>query len=367
MLAAAHSVPRTDALEALTQAGYDVGERVTCTFLSRGLNDTFLVRTGEASAAGAAGAVGAAAETTTRAGGRRAPAPHPDRYILRVYRAGWRTAAEIRYELDLLTHLQHRLPPGVAVSTPILRRDGTLFHAVKAPEGTRHLALFTYAPGAPPTWAGHEQSAAYGAAVAALHNASDDFTSPHSRFAVDLAYLVDAPLHSLRPRMQHRTADFTYVQRVAARLRRRIHELEGDLTWGAGHADLQAKNAHVTNAKAPPTSAQRARTGGTFTFFDFDCGGPTWRAFDLSWYRMEAAQSKEPGQWGAFLRGYRGQRELSRADHLAIPWFVLAIHIWWMGLIADLGPQWGTSWFDSYLTQQIGALRRWEATHLAGK
>ena len=343
MLAAAHSVPRTDALEAFIQKDYDaglLGDHVTCTFLSRGLNDTFLVRTGAA---------------------------RPDRYILRVYRAGWRTAAEIRYELDLLGHLHRNLPPGVAVSTPIPRKDGALFRAVKAPEGTRQIALFSYAPGAPPAWAGREQIAAYGGAVAALHNASDGFTSPHARFDVDLDYLVDAPLRSLRPRMQHRATDFTYVQRVAARLRQRLDALGGDLTWGAGHADLQAKNAHLNTQEASRASSRRTGTAGTFTFFDFDCGGPTWRAFDLSWCRMEAAQAKENGLWGAFLRGYRQRRQLSRADQLAVPWFVLAIHIWWMGLIADLGPQWGTSWFDLYLSQQIDALRRWESTHLAGK
>ena len=287
--------------------------------------------------------------------------------ILRVYRAMWRTADEIRYELDLLSHLERHLPPGVAVSTPIPRRDGALFRAINAPEGTRHLALFTYAPGAPPAWAGQEQCAAYGGAVGALHNASDGFTSAHARLRVDLEYLVEAPLRSLRPRMMHRAADFGYVQRVAARLQRRIDELGEDLSWGAGHADLQAKNAHLSRARASRGSRGASQPNGTFTFFDFDCGGPTWRAFDLSWCRMEAAQAKERGLWAAFLRGYRERRALTRADQLAVPWFVLAIHIWWMGLIADLGPQWGTGWFDTFLTQQIEALRRWEGTRLTGK
>jgi Ser/Thr protein kinase RdoA (MazF antagonist) len=117
-----------------------------------------------------------------------------------------------------------------------------------------------------------------------------------------------------------------------------------------------------------PGTPARGKAGrrDTFTFFDFDCGGPTWRAFDLAWCRMEVAQAKESGLWGAFLRGYRERRPLSRADHLAVSWFVLAIHIWWMGLIADLGREWGTSWFDQFITQQVDALRRWEKTVLDG-
>src|SRR6266498_1837805 len=42
-------------------------------------------------------------------------------YVARVYRAAWRSAAEIAYELELLAHLAGK---GVRVSVPIPATDG---------------------------------------------------------------------------------------------------------------------------------------------------------------------------------------------------------------------------------------------------
>jgi Ser/Thr protein kinase RdoA (MazF antagonist) len=324
-----HSVPSGDGLAALVRSDYALGEPAECRYLSRGLNDTYLLR--------------------TTCGGR---------YIVRVYRAGWRTPAAIRFEFDFLEHLAGK---GVRVSTPAARRDGELFRAVRAPEGIRYIALFTYADGRPPTWSG-EQCAAYGRAAAALHNASDDFVSRHERFRVDLDYLVDRPLRTLRPLMAERAQEYASLQQMAERLHARIDGLAPALSWGIGHADLQVKNVHLADGvdgAAPSRALEDA-----LTFFDFDCCGPTWRAFDLAWCRMEAAQAREQGAWSAFLRGYRERRPLGRVDVGAIPWFVLAIRIWWMGLIAELGPEWGAGWLDEYLTQNITFLRRWERAHL---
>jgi len=58
---------------------------------------------------------------------------------------------------------------------------------VPAPEGTRYLALFTEAPG-PEISYDHETAVTaqhYGQAVAQMHYAMDDFTSPHARFHLD--------------------------------------------------------------------------------------------------------------------------------------------------------------------------------------
>src|SRR5690348_10230165 len=56
------------------------------------------------------------------------------RYALRLYCRGWRTAAEIAYELSALRHVAAR---GASVSAPLARRDGKLVSPVRAPEGAR--------------------------------------------------------------------------------------------------------------------------------------------------------------------------------------------------------------------------------------
>ena len=62
------------------------------------------------------------------------------RQALRLYCRGWRTPAEIAYELAALRHVAER---GASVSTPIARRDGKLVTPVAAPEGTRPAVMFT--------------------------------------------------------------------------------------------------------------------------------------------------------------------------------------------------------------------------------
>jgi Ser/Thr protein kinase RdoA (MazF antagonist) len=49
-------------------------------------------------------------------------------YILKVYRARWRSWSEIAYELDVLAHLTAR---GVAVAPAIARRDGRRIGAIR--------------------------------------------------------------------------------------------------------------------------------------------------------------------------------------------------------------------------------------------
>src|SRR5688572_22393843 len=109
-----HSILSTSALMDAVAVQYAVGHPLTCRLLSRSMNDTYLLTTHEAM------------------------------YILRAYRRQWRSLSEILYECDLLLFLRQQ---GIAVSVPVARRDGRMTAALEAPEGSRHIALFTYAPG----------------------------------------------------------------------------------------------------------------------------------------------------------------------------------------------------------------------------
>ena len=70
-----HSIPSSEALEQNVLCHYQIGKLQSCRLLKRGLNDTYLLETEQ------------------------------ERYILRVYRYGWRTKAEIDFELELLYFL----------------------------------------------------------------------------------------------------------------------------------------------------------------------------------------------------------------------------------------------------------------------
>ena len=82
---------------------YSIEQSTGCTLLLQGCNDTYEVKTADGPS-----------------------------YILRIYRHGWRTLAEIYYEVDALLYLTRK---GISVSTPIPDTDGQIVRVVPAPEG----------------------------------------------------------------------------------------------------------------------------------------------------------------------------------------------------------------------------------------
>lgn len=160
-----HSVLASYALASEVTGWYDLPGPAECALLSPGVNDTYRVE----------------------AGG------HP--FILRIYRAGWRTPGEVQWELDLLLHLERA---GVGVSVPLKGRDGALVMAVEAPEGTRPAVLFSHAPGKPLQYVAAD-GLRYGQAAARLHTAMDTFVTDQPRFRLDWEHLLEEPLRAIRP------------------------------------------------------------------------------------------------------------------------------------------------------------------------
>jgi Ser/Thr protein kinase RdoA (MazF antagonist) len=260
-----HSILSVDALIRDLLPEYAIETPIDCRFLQPGLNDTFLVNT------------------------------QRSKYILRVYRQGWRSLSEINYELEVLLHLQRS---GIDVSVPIERKDGNLIGSVMAPEGLRYVVLFTYAPGKQPDYETEKEREAYlyGKAVAKIHTATDSFQSSHDRFTIDLEYLLEVSIRSIQPFLVHRPEDWAYLMNLAEKLREEIQRLAPDkLEIGFCHGDFHTGNAHLDRED--------------ITFFDFDCCGVSWRSYDVANFRWNARLNKKDKEiWPSFLRGYTEAR-----------------------------------------------------------
>lgn len=314
-----YSTLSTEALAAWLDAAYEIGAVAACRFLHRGLNDSFLVEADRGS------------------------------YVLRVYRAGWRTADEIAYEIAVLEHLGRKRVPA---ALPVRRRDGAAIDWLPAPEGRRAAVLFTHARGRELDGS-DEDCCRYGRAVAAVHAATDDFAPGRARFALDLDHLVTEPMAAIRRFLRHRPADLDFVETIAAILAQRIAALPmREMDRGFCHGDFHGDNAHIDR--------------GIVTMFDFDCGGPGWRAYDIAVFRWrwgdDAAGDR---RWAAFLEGYRALRPIGAVDLAAVPLFVAARAIWLRGLHAGNTADWGRSWLnDAYWDRLLMGLREWQAKHL---
>ena len=305
--------------------GFGVRTVADCRFYSGGFNDTYRVQTLDGSI-----------------------------YYLRAYRLQWRTLADIQWELDLLSHLQRK---GFPAARPVPYQDGKLFCAVPAPEGQRYVALFREAPGSEISYDQEpaEMAQRYGQAVAEMHNALDDFSSPHLRFLKDMEHFVDRPLCNIEPFLAHSPDDWDYLRQFAETLRQRILSMPADaLEQGPCHGDLQGYHANV----APD---------GTLTFFDFDCGGHGYRAYDLAVFlwccRLEDAVDV---RWEPFLSSYRRTRSINNLDLEAIPLFVCARYLWHMGVHTQNSPDWGIGFLnDGYFDNHLKRLRQAEEDYLA--
>ena len=63
------------------------------------------------------------------------------------------------------------------------------------------------------------------------------------------------------------------------------------------------------------------------TLFDFDSGGPGWRAMDLAIFRV----SNDDATWNAFLGGYRDVRAIDDLDIEAVPLFAVMCRAYLIG------------------------------------
>jgi len=319
-----HSVLSPTAIISDILPGFNIGAVQQCQFFTGGFNDTYRIKT---------------ADNHT--------------YYMRAYRIQWRTLADIQYELDVLNHLSAKGFPAVK---PVAYKDATYFCALQAPEGVRYLALFTEAPGPEISYdhAPEETSRRYGQAVANMHHALDDFSSPHLRFHLDLEHFIDLPLRNIEPFLGHRPDDWGYIQIFAEKLRQRIEALPAaDLEQGFCHGDLQGYHTNISS-------------DGTMTFFDFDCGGFGYRAYDLAVFlwccRLEDAVES---RWQHFLETYRSVRSINDLDIEAVPLFVCARYLWHIGVHTQNSPDWGVGFLnDQYFDTHLKRLGQAEEDYL---
>jgi Ser/Thr protein kinase RdoA (MazF antagonist) len=322
---ATYSTLSAKALSGYLSTHYELDDAVEWSFLNRGLNDTYLGRCGA-----------------------------HEKYIFRVYRSHWRSQDDIAYEIDALAHLRNN---SVAVSHALPRLDGSYQCTFEAPEGPRHAVLFTLAPGKALSYnnGGDVLASRYGRGVAEIHNAMEGFSTSHQRAHLDLEYLIGHPLRHIGPIIAHRQADWDYLQCVAGKLRDAFNGVPLEsLQYGFCHGDLNGWNAHATD-------------GGELTFFDFDCCGPGWQAYDIAVFRWLARVfEKEEERWVPFLRGYGEVRELKQVDLDVTSLFVGARAIWMLGLHAANACDWGSGWIDeAYIDRAIRFLRCWDGETLA--
>jgi Ser/Thr protein kinase RdoA (MazF antagonist) len=266
-------------------SNYDLGAITKCLLWNRGLSDIYLVQTYNTS------------------------------YILKISHHHWRTKTEIQFELELLDFLHyHRLP----VAYPISTSDGKLSVTIHALEGERYAALFPYAPGSvaigdfTPT-----QSQILGSTLSKLHKTSLKLKTTIPRQPLNLQYLLQDSLETIRPYLQHRTEDCQYLQTAIANIEHKLSLLPQKAPyWSVCWGDPHSGNVHFTS-------------DNQLTLFDFDQCGYGWRAFDLAKFlQVSLGAGIARNIRDAFFAGYQTIEPLSELEMNSLQALTQTAHIW---------------------------------------
>lgn len=267
---------------------------VQCSFLVRGVGDTYLVTTSTS------------------------------RYVLRVYRHGLRTKGQVQAEAELLTALQQHSVP---VSYPVADIHNNHVQTFNAPEGERYAILFTYAAGITINMPGMAQLQALGRAMAAFHNVSANIQLTNTRWTFDAETTLYQPLQAVKFAFAHDMESFEWLQQTADAAQQKLQALH-TTTFSSGYCqfDFLPKNFHFEEDK--------------ITLFDFDFFGYGWLANDVMtfWVHLcwevlfgRVTQDAADAAFATFIAAYRGARPISRSELAALPWLSPRFWIFYLG------------------------------------
>ena len=266
----------TQALLELACSKYPISTDASITFLKRGFNDTYLIKS------------------------------QKEKYILRVYKHNWRNLESIETEIKLLNHLKEN---GISVSYPISDNQKQFIHSIEAPEGIRYVVLFSYADGEQIRKLTIEQAELLGVQTGKIHLLTQNKNLGETAHNYDIEYQFENTLITLEPILHNHPKEFNYVIQLKGYFTELFSDIDKtQLASGICHGDLQAENFHINS-------------NNQFTFFDFDFFGEGYLIYDIGVFIWYDHKNKPKEIVDAFLKGYQTQRKLSETEIMLLPYF----------------------------------------------
>jgi len=291
--AASYSTLSPEVLAGFITSAYAL-PHAQCSFLVRGVGDTYLVTTSSS------------------------------RYILRVYRHGLRTLSQVQAEAELLTALKRH---DVPASYPIIDVHNNYVQTFAAPEGDRHAMLFTYAEGVSVNMPNTAQLQALGKAMAAFHNVSATIQLSDTRWTFDAGTTLYKPLQAVKFAFEHDMESFEWLQQTAGLAQQKLSAIDTTaFSKGYCQFDFLPKNFHFD--------------GDNITLFDFDFFGYGWLANDIMtfWIHLcwevlfnRITQDAADEAFNTFITAYRSLRPFGCGEFAALPWLSPGFWIFYLG------------------------------------
>jgi Ser/Thr protein kinase RdoA (MazF antagonist) len=189
------------------------------------------------------------------------------KYVLRVYRAGWKTFAQVEAEVRVLSLLQAQ---GLPVGYPVADAEGTSIHRLASPEGERYAVLFAYAEGEKVDVLTPAQASLFGTYVGHLHaiTAGRQDGSLHRNYAPERIF--EQTRRAIRAVLPSHREAHRQLERIYARIGGHLTpDVLTTLKTGICHGDPHHENLFIE----PATDK--------VTLFDFDFSGNGPLLYDL--------------------------------------------------------------------------------------
>jgi len=264
---------------------YNLPQNSKVLFIHQGINDTYLITTSEAN------------------------------FILRIYRANWKTIEEVGAELDLLLLLSDN---GLSVSCPLSDKSGKLIQKMYCPEGMRCAVIFSHAPGECLSNLNAENANLFGQYVGHLHNVTANLNLQGFSRQYTVKEVLTSAKRSLQLLMSNTGEVFDRVDNIFDCVERILSkDLLMDIRTGICHGDLHHENLFFE------------ASAGKITLFDFDFCGHGYLIYDLaSFCRYER---NSPENQANFFEGYEKVRPLNQVEKENLPYFEVLMRVFHLG------------------------------------
>jgi Ser/Thr protein kinase RdoA (MazF antagonist) len=269
---------------------YSLTSAVHCRIIKTGINDTYLIDSGDG------------------------------KFVFRVYSFNWRTELEIREELRLLTLLKAKQ---ISVSYPIADLQNEYIQKFDAPEGERLGVLFSHAPGHKVIDYSLDTHFHIGGLMAKIHQTTRHLTLDRITYTPEV--LLVESMHQLRRFLEPHTDEYHWMMATQQFLLTELQNVKTDqLRQGAVHLDIWFDNLNVTATNQ-------------VTIFDFDFCGNGWLCLDLAYYIMQVHSTEKDEnecrqKVASFLSGYESFVKLSAEEKRLLPILGVALYFFYLGI-----------------------------------
>jgi len=290
---ASHSILSAESLISFLEKKYSFKGKSNCKLIKNWVNDSYLI------------------------------SDNLNRYILRIYRHGWRSREEVQAEINVVLLLKEK---DVSVSFPIADKNDEYVQEFDAIEGTRFGVLFSFAKGEKPNTNSKELEFEIGQLIANIHLHTEGLNK--NRIDYSIKFLLDDSIEKIGKRLSNSSEEFLFLKIFQQYFYKEIENIDYEsFRKGIVHLDIWRDNLH-----------QDSNNG--ITLFDFDFCGNGWLILDLAFHAIvvfitESNLEKYESEMKTFYKGYENVTPLNEKEKKAIPLLATCTLIYYLAFQSE--------------------------------